>query len=158
METNPLICSANQWTGFCITETSIMKDLRGSSSTYIDSLFLHFVKHNLLFLFSSLSAFSFTNIHDSQDNRCSWRLSPYILSITSTCFTDTQTLAALLVQTINLCAQLAPGIEDGTFGTRFLEFTLFTLALVAAVVAVVRRVLKTRVTLGNISHVLLNLD
>ena len=35
-----------------------------------------------------------------------------------------------------------------------LEFTLSTLALVAAVV---RRMLKTRVTLGNIHHVLLNL-
>ena len=38
--------------------------------------------------------------------------------------------------------------------TRSLEFTLSRFALVAAVV---RRMLKTRVTLGNISRVLLNL-
>ena len=38
--------------------------------------------------------------------------------------------------------------------TRSLEFTYSTLAVVAVVV---RRMLKTRVTLGNISHVLLNL-
>ena len=49
---------------------------------------------------------------------------------------------------------LAAGIERRTFGTCSLEFTLSTLALVAAVV---RRMLKTRVTLGNISRVLLNL-
>ena len=40
------------------------------------------------------------------------------------------------------------------FGKRSLEFILSTLALVAAVVW---RMLKTRVTLGNISRVLLNL-
>ena len=77
-----------------------------------------------------------------------------MLSTTSTHFTDTQTLAGLLLQRAQLCAQLAPGIEHETFGTRSLEFTLFTLALVAAVV---RRMLKTRVTLGNVFRVLLNL-
>ena len=51
VETSPLICSANQWTVFCIIGTSIMKDSRRSSSTYTESLFLHVVKHNLLFLF-----------------------------------------------------------------------------------------------------------
>ena len=45
------------------------------------------------------------------------------------------------------------GIEHGTFGAGSLEFTLSTLALVAAIV----RMLKTRVTLGNISHAFLNL-
>ena len=49
IETSPLICSANQWTGFCIIGISAMKDSRYSSSTYTKSLFLH-VKHNLLFL------------------------------------------------------------------------------------------------------------
>ena len=49
---------------------------------------------------------------------------------------------------------MAPGIERGTFGIRSLEFILSTLALVAAV----RRMLKIRVTLGNISGVLLNLN
>ena len=88
IETSPLICSANQWTGFCIIGTSVMKDSRRSSSTYTESLFLHVVKHNLLFF---LSGFSFTNIHDSQDSRWRGRLSPYILSTTSTRFTDNET-------------------------------------------------------------------
>ena len=50
-ETSPLICSVNQWTGFCMIGTSIMKYSRRSSSTYNESLFLHVVKHDLLFLF-----------------------------------------------------------------------------------------------------------
>ena len=52
-ETSPLICSANQWTDFCIKGTSVMKDSRRSSSTYAESLclFLHVVKHNLHFFF-----------------------------------------------------------------------------------------------------------
>ena len=50
MKTNPLIYYANQWTGFCLIGISIMKDSRRSSSTYTESLFLHVVKHNLLFL------------------------------------------------------------------------------------------------------------
>ena len=82
IETSPLICSANQWTGFCIIGTSVMKDSRRSSSTYTESLFLHVVKHNLLFLFFFLSGFSFTNIHDSQDSRWIERPSPSILSTT----------------------------------------------------------------------------
>ena len=49
---------------------------------------------------------------------------------------------------------MAAGIEHGIFGTRSLELTLSTLALVTAFV---RRMLKNRVTLGNISRALLNL-
>ena len=44
-----MICSANEWNGFCIIETSVMKDSRCSSST--ETLFLHVVKYNLLFCF-----------------------------------------------------------------------------------------------------------
>ena len=51
IETSPLICSANQGTGFCMAGTSVMKYSRRSSSTYKESLFLHVVKHDLLFLF-----------------------------------------------------------------------------------------------------------
>ena len=40
------------------------------------------------------------------------------------------------------------------YATRSLELAIYTIALVAAVV---RRMLKTRVALGNISRVLLNL-
>ena len=68
--------------------------------------------------------------------------------------TDTQTLAGLQLHRAHHCPQLVAEIEHGTLDTRFLEFCLSTLALVAAVV---RRMLKTRVTLGNISCVLLNL-
>ena len=107
----------------------------------------------IFFCFFVLSGFCFTNIHDSQDSRWRGSLSPYIRSTTSTRFTDTKTLSGLLLQTAHLCAWLAAGIEHGTFGTRSLEFTLFTLALLAAVV---RKILKTRVTLGNISRTLLN--
>ena len=69
IETSPLICSANQWTSFCIIGTSVMKDLRRCSSTYTytESLVLHVAKHNLFFF--SIFFFSFTNIHDSQDSR-----------------------------------------------------------------------------------------
>ena len=65
IETRPMISSANQRTGFCMIGTSVMKDLRHSSSTCTKSLFLNFVKHNLFFL----SGFSFTSIQDSQDSR-----------------------------------------------------------------------------------------
>ena len=59
-----------------------------------------------------------------------------------------------MLQRVHLREYMAVGIEHETFGTRSLEFTLSRLALVAAVY---RRMLKTRVTLENISHVLLNL-
>ena len=153
IETSPLIC----WTGFCIIGTSVMKVQDTSSSTYTESLFLNVVKHNFLFLFFFfffLPGFTFTNIHDSQDNRWRKSLFPYILSTTSTHFTITYILAGLLLERGQFCAQLAVGIEHGTFGTRSLGFTYSTLTLVAAVV---RRMLIARVTLGNISRVLSNL-
>ena len=37
------------WTRFCMIRASIMKDSRHSSSTYKESLFLHVVRHILLF-------------------------------------------------------------------------------------------------------------
>ena len=70
-------------------------------------------------------------------------------------------LVGLLLQIAHLSAYLAAGLELGTFGfvtqvanhyaTHPLKFTFSTLALVAAAV---RRMLKTWVTLGNISRVL----
>ena len=51
IQTSALICSANQWTDFCTIGISVVKDSRRSSSTYAGSLFLHVVKHNLLFLY-----------------------------------------------------------------------------------------------------------
>ena len=132
-----------------------MKDSRCSSSTYTESLFLHVIKHNLLFLL--LLFFIWLFFHEYSrftEQQVKGRLSPYTLSTTSTRFTNTQTLAGLLLQRAHFCAWLAAGIEHGLFGTRSLEFTHSTLALVAAVVS---RMLKTRVTLGNISRALLNL-
>ena len=53
IETSPLICSVNQWTGFCIIGTSVMKDSRRPSFAYTESLFLHVAKHDLLFVLSA---------------------------------------------------------------------------------------------------------
>ena len=128
-----------------------MKDSRRSSSTIYQESVLTCC--NAKFAFFSTWLF-FANIYDLQDSRRRGKLSPHNLSTTSTRFTGTQALAGLLVQRANISAQLAPGIEQGTFGTLSLEFTLSTLALVAAAVG---RMLKTQVTLGNISRVLLNL-
>ena len=101
-------------------------------------VFLHVVKHNSFLL---LLGFSFTNICNLQDIR--WRGLSHILSTNPTCFTDTQTLVGLLLQTAHPCAQLVAGIENETFGIHSLEFTLSILALVAVVV---RKMLKTQVT------------
>ena len=79
IETSPLICSANQWTGFCIIGTSVMKDSRRCSSTYIESLLLHVVPIWLFF-------HEYLRFTGQQVKR---RLSPYILSTTSTRSTDT---------------------------------------------------------------------
>ena len=51
IETSPSICSANQWTGFCIIGNSVTKGSRRSSSTYTENLSLHVIKHNFIFLF-----------------------------------------------------------------------------------------------------------
>ena len=133
-----------------------MKDSRHSSSTYMESLFLHAVKHNLLFFVLVFFFYLFFLFFFHEYSRFTGQqvkgktLYHYILSTTSDNFADAQTLARLLLQRAHLCAQLVVGIEQGIFGTRSLETTLSTLALVADVV---RRMLKTRVTLGNISRV-----
>ena len=44
-----------------------------------------------------------------------WGPSVHILSTTSNPFTDTKTLAALLLQRSHLCTQVAAGFEAGTF-------------------------------------------
>ena len=149
IETSLLICSETK-TGFCIIEFSIVKDSRRSSSTYTESLFSHVVNHNLLFFFSFFSIWLFFHEYcrftGQQVKRETISLYPFYHS---TRFTGTQTLAGSLLQRAHLCAQLAAGIEHGIFGTSSLELTLSTLALVAAVI---RRILKTRVTLGNVPY------
>ena len=128
-----------------------MKDLRRCSSTIREESILTCCNAQFSFF---LPAFSLTNIHNLQDSMRRGRLSLYTLSTTPTRITDTQTLAGLLLQRALISAQLAAGIKHSTFGTCYLEFTLSTLALVAAVVM---RILKTCVTLGNISRVFLSL-
>ena len=63
------------------------------SNTKRGSVYVHF------FLFG----FYFTNIHDSQYSRGRERLSLYLLSTTSTHFTDTWALAGRLLQRAHLC-------------------------------------------------------
>ena len=65
IETSPLICTGNQWTSFCIVGTTVMEDSRRYSSTYIESLSLHVVKHNLLlfFFYPTFSLSPFYHFH-----------------------------------------------------------------------------------------------
>ena len=84
-----LFWKANQLTGFCIIGTSVMKYSRRPSSTIHWESILTCCK---VYFASFLSGFSFTNIHDLQDSRWRGRLSPYILSTTSSRFTETWTL------------------------------------------------------------------
>ena len=149
------INSANHFTGFCIIRTSIMKDLRSSSSTYLESLFLHVAKHNLLLFVCFFFYLAFLSqifiIHRTAGEGRGY----FLIS-----FLPLPPAPQTLRYQLGYCcreltsAQLAAAIEHGSFGTCSLEFTLSTLALVAIVV---RRLLKTQATLGNISHVLLNL-
>ena len=147
--------SANQWFGFCIGGTSVMKYSRRSSSKNTESLFLHVAKRNLLFLFQFFFYLGFFSriftIHRTEDERGDYFLMSFCHFYP---FHGHLDIAGLLLQRAHICAQLAAGIEHGIFGTRSLEFILSTLALVAAVF---RRMLKTRVTLGNISRVLFGL-
>ena len=62
-----------------------------------------------------LSGFSFTNIHDSQTGQQGEGGGIYLFSTTFTRFTDTLTLARLLLQRAHLYTQLAAGLEPGTF-------------------------------------------
>ena len=119
--------STNQQTGFCIIETSVMKDSKLSSSTYTESLFLHLAKHNLLFFFYLAFLSQIFMIHQTAgEGRC--HLLIFFLPLPPA----SQTLAELLLQRARLCAQLAARIQHGTFGTCSLEFALskLTLALV----------------------------
>ena len=88
IETSPLVCSKNQWTGFYMIGTSIMKVLRHSSPIILRKSALTCCKVEFA-SFCFLSGVSFTNIPDSPGSRGRGRLSLYILSTTSTRFTDT---------------------------------------------------------------------
>ena len=106
-----------------------MKDLGCSSSRYTESPFLYVLKHNLLSFFSIWLFFHEYSRFTKQQVKGE-AISLYLLFANSTRFTDTQTLAGLLLQRAHLCIKLAVGIEHETFGTRSLEFTFSTLAVV----------------------------
>ena len=152
-----------------------MKELRPSSPIILRMSVLVYCKAELAFYFLLfLGAFFvclfvfiwifFHEYHELKDSMSRGRLSLYNFFIPCFRFTNAQALAKLLLQRAHLCAKLAAGLEPGTFGflsqvtyyssTRFLIFSLSTLALVAVVVW---SMLKTRVTLGNISLDLVNL-
>ena len=71
-----------------------------------------------------LSGFSFTKIHDSQGSRRMKRVSIYLLSKTSTLFTDNWTLAGKLLQRAHLCIYPATAIEPEIFVTIMLLYLL----------------------------------
>ena len=108
------------WTRFCMIRASIMKDSRHSSSTYKESLFLHVVRHILLFfvlVFFSVFFF-FMNILDSQDSR--WRGRPYIIISFLPLLTTLQTLSWVIA------AESSPLRIAGSWNrTRNLWYTLF---------------------------------
>ena len=68
--------------------------------------------------FFFLIGFSFTTIYESLDCRWRGRVFPWLLTTTSTRFTDTYKLARRLLQRAHLCIQVAAELESGTFGFR----------------------------------------
>ena len=100
-----------------------------------------------------LFGFSLTNTHDSQDS--SWTrgyLLIFFLPLTPAYrHLDINWVIAAEILSLRIAGSWN---RWWNLWTHSLEFTLSTLELVAAVV---RKMLKTRVTLGNISRVLLNL-
>ena len=135
-----------------------MKDSRRSSSTYTESLFLHLVKYNLLFLFQFCFFFylgfflRIFTIHRTADE-----VGDYLLISVLSLQPALQTLRHQLGycrRELTFAHGWQPESNMESL-VHVLQNSLFsTLALVSAVV---RRMLKTWVTLGNISRVLLNL-
>ena len=154
-ETSPLICSTNQWAGFCIIGTSVMKDSRRFLSPYIEILLVHVVKHNLLFLFFFLYLPFVSRIFTIHRAAGEGRRAISLYSFCHFYPLDRQ-FGIIWV----IAAEGSPLRKTGSRNrawelfTRSLEFTFSILALVAAIV---RKMDKTRVTLGNISRALLNL-
>ena len=89
------------------------KALRRSSPITLQKSALRCCKAEFAFL---LSGFSFTNIYNSQEIKEIGRLSFYILSVTSTHFTDIRTFVELLLQRAHLFPKLAADLELGKIG------------------------------------------
>ena len=85
-----------KWTGFYMIGTSAMKEA-------LHPAFLKRYKADFGFVELFFLIWNFdTNIHDSQDSRRRGKLSLYDISTTCTRFTDTETLAGLLLQECRL--------------------------------------------------------
>ena len=129
-----------------------MKDSRRSSSAYTKSLLSHVVKHNLVLLFFFLYLVFLVRI--------------FTIKRTAAEGGDCLLISFLPLQSTSLgiswviAADSSPlrigGCRNRTWNLwhTLFRLTLSTLALVAAAL---REMLKTQVTLGNISRVLLNL-
>ena len=87
-------------------------------------------------------------------NRTAAEGGAYLLIFFLPILPTSQTLAGLLLQRAHLCSKLAAGIKHRTFGTCSLELSF---SILARVTVVVGNLLKTLVTLGNISLFLSNL-
>ena len=128
-----------------------MKGSRRSSSTCTECLFLHVLKHNLLFCFSFFSMWLFlTNIHDSQDSR--W-ISLYL-------FYHFHPLYRHLDIRWVIAAESSPLHIAGSWNRKWnLWCTLFRIHSFYTCTGscFCRRMLKTCVRLENISRVLPNL-
>ena len=128
-----------------------MKGSRRSSSKCTECLFLHVLKHNLLFCFSVFSIWPFsTNIHDSQDSR--W--------ISFYPFYHFHPLYRHLDISWVIAAESSPlhiaGSQNRTWNLWCTLFRIHSFYTCTGS-AFVRRMLKTRVRLENISRVLPNL-
>ena len=125
-ETSPLICSANQWAGFCN---------RGLRHKRFKMLFIHIHRESALtyckaqfafFVLVFFSVFFFSKI--STIHRTSGEGGDYLLIFFQTLPSASQTLRHQLGYCCReLCTQLAAGIAHEIFGTRFLELTFLHL-------------------------------
>ena len=160
IETSLLICYVNQWTGFCIIGTSVMKDSRRSSSTYNESLFLHVVKHNLLFLFLFVCLFFFYlaflswifTIHRTAGEEGGYSLFPFYPFHPLHRHLDISWVIAIESEPLRIA-----GSRNQTWTLWYTLFTIHSFYTCTSSCCCYWRMLKIQVTLGNISRASLNL-
>ena len=132
-----------------------MKDSRRSSSTYTESLLLHVVKHNLLFLFLFsiwLFLHEYSRFTGQQVNGEAISLYPFYQFHLLNRNLD---ISWVIAAESSSLPQAGSRNRAWKLWYTFFRILLSTLALIAAVV---KRILKPRETLGNISCVLLSLS
>ena len=137
-----------------------MKDSRRSSSTYSESLFLHVVKHNLFFL--RFGFFSIWLFFPEYSQFTGQQVKRGAISLYR--FYHFHLLHRHLDISWVIAAQSSPlGITGSWNQTWNLWYTLFRIYPFYTCTGsccwrmLARRMLKTQVTLGNDSHILLNL-